>query len=266
VSILDNMSSESKNPINLDLSHLTNIELDEETNVNAYGYEDLSYITSEDMDTILDAVKSYDDACATPGALIKLMHFNVNHPENRNLIMNDKGDTCVFDGKNWKQIDKDTFHNLVVDRAFNIITNYYIRRRELYKLKNNLLRLQSELVKNFEMFKDEILEKFKIIANTSIEVTPLLCPNYPRKRTTQNITHDILNDNKYKKSIIDLYGNDNLNKYFSFKTRVLSIEVELNEDTLTKDDKDNLNLELIDINDKILEFEQSEKMMLEENA
>ena len=57
-----------------------------------------------------------------------------------------------------------------------------------------------------------------------------------------------------------------MNKYFSFKTRVLSIEVELNEDTLTKDDKDNLNLELIDINDKILEFEQSEKMMLEENA
>lgn len=256
------MSSESENPINLDLSHLTDIELDEETNVNAYGYEDLSYITSKDMDTILDAVKSYDDACATPGALIKLMHFNVNHPENRNLVMNQNGDTCVFDGSKWKQIDKDTFHNLVVDRAFNIVTNYYMRRRELYKLKNNVLRLQSELTRNFEMFKDEILDKFKIIANTNIEVNPLLCPNYPRKRTTQNINHDILNENKYKKTILDLYGNDNLQKYYSFRTRIIAIQVELSEDTLTKDDKDKLNTELIDLNDKILEFEQSEKLIL----
>ena len=38
--------------------------------------------------------------------------------------------------------------------------------------------------------------------------------------------------------------------------------VELSEDTLTKDDKDKLNTELIDLNDKILEFEQSEKLIL----
>ena len=42
------------------------------------------------MDKILDSVKSYDDACATPGELVKLIHFNVDHPENRNLVMNDK--------------------------------------------------------------------------------------------------------------------------------------------------------------------------------
>ena len=94
---------------------------------------------------ILDGVKSYDDACATPGELVKLIHFNVEHPENRNLVMNDDANTCIFDGKNWKVIDKDTFHNAVVDRAFNMITNYYERRRDLYKLKNNLLRVQYEL-------------------------------------------------------------------------------------------------------------------------
>ena len=61
----------------------------EHENINAYGEENLSYITGEDLDNIIDSVKSYEDAEKTPGKLIKLIHFDVNHPENRNLIMDD---------------------------------------------------------------------------------------------------------------------------------------------------------------------------------
>ena len=96
-----NSDSEDETPINMDLSHLPNIEnlIDERNDANAYGFENTSYITASDMDKILDSVKSYDDACATPGELVKLIHFNVDHPENRNLVMNDDKDTCIFDGK-----------------------------------------------------------------------------------------------------------------------------------------------------------------------
>jgi hypothetical protein len=249
--------------INLDLAHLKSITItDAEENVNPYGYEQLDYITSSDMDKILDNVKSYDDACATPGALIKHMHFNLDHPENRNVVMNDEGDTCIFDGEDWRVIDKETFHSLVVDRAFNIVTNYYIRRRELYKLKNGLLRSQYELLDKFKEYKEDIMEKYKTIGNTNITVKPLFCPNHPRKRNTQNIKCDSLNDNKYDESILDLYGNDNLDRYYSYKNRQIEIENELSDDNLNTDDKDILRNELIILMDKLVEFDEKEKELL----
>ena len=139
------------------------------------------------------------------------------------------------------------------------------KHKELFNLYSVTVKdiLQKNIDYNNEI--NNVLDQY--VAKYSEYINNPHTESYPTNFLVQLVTNIILiNDNKYKKSIIDLYGNDNLNKYFSFKTRVLNIEVELNEDTLTKDDKDNLNLELIDINDKILEFEQSEKMMLEENA
>lgn len=248
-----NSDSDDETPINMDLSHLPNIENinNERNDANAYGFENTSYITTSDMDRILDSVKSYDDACATPGELVKLIHFNVDHPENRNLVMNDDRDTCIFDGKDWRVIDKDTFHNAVVDRAFNMITNYYERRRELYKLKNNLLRVQYELMETNPDFRDEIASKYQIIGDTQISVSPILCPNHPKKPSDKDL--------KYEVTIFDIYGNnDNLKNYYRNKTRQSEVNQAL-EGNVTTEQKDKLNTELIELNSKIIEFEQLEK-------
>ena len=248
-----NSDSDDETPINMDLSHLPNIENinNERNDANAYGFENTSYITTSDMDRILDSVKSYDDACATPGELVKLIHFNVDHPENRNLVMNDNGDTCIFDGKNWRVIDKDTFHNAVVDRAFNMITNYYERRRELYKLKNNLLRIQYELLEINPDFRDEIASKYQIIGDTQISVSPILCPNHPKKPSDKDL--------KYEVTIFDIYGNDdNLKNYYRNKTRQSEVNQAL-EGNVTTEQKNKLNTELIELNSKIIEFEELEK-------
>ena len=221
----------------------------EHENINAYGEENLSYIKGEDLDNIIDSVKSYEDAEKTPGKLIKLIHFDVNHPENRNLIMDDDGKTCIYHGKGWKIINKETFHDLVVDRAFNIVNNYYTRRRELYKLKNNLLGIQSELAEKYKDYNKEIEEKYKIIIDTNIVVNPVLCPNHPKKPCKDDL--------QYEFTIFDLYGNNNLKNYFKNKIRIGEIKAKL-EENLCKDEKDNLNLELIELNDKIIDFEQKE--------
>tara|TARA_B100000963_G_scaffold212111_1_gene184843 strand:- start:894 stop:1652 length:759 start_codon:yes stop_codon:yes gene_type:complete len=251
-----NSDSDDETPINMDLSHLPNIEnlKDERNDANAYGFENTSYITATDMDKILDSVKSYDDACATPGELVKLIHFNVDHPENRNLVMNDNGDTCIFDGKDWRVIDKDTFHNAVVDRAFNMITNYYERRRELYKLKNNLLRVQYELLETNPNFRDEIASKIRKIEDTQILVSPILCPNHPKKPSDKDL--------KYEVTIFDIYGSgDNLKNYYNNKTRQLEISLIL-EGNINSEQKDKLNIELIELNSKIIEFEELEKKIV----
>ena len=251
------MSSDSdyETPINMDLSHLPNINnlTNENNSANAYGYENTDYITASDMDKILDGVKSYDDACATPGELVKLIHFNVDHPENRNLVMNDDANTCIFDGKNWKVIDKDTFHNAVVDRAFNMITNYYERRRDLYKLKNNLLRVQYEIFETNVDFKEEIASKYQRIGDTNISVKPVLCPNHPKKPSDKDL--------KYEVTIFDIYGNNSLKNYYNNKTRqgIITNQLECN---ITLEQKDKLNMELMNLTGKIIEFEEIEKTIV----
>ena len=246
--------SEDETPINIDLSHLPNINslVNENKDINAYGHENTDYITAHHMDLILDGVKSYDDACATPGELVKLIHFNADHPENRNLIMNDNGKTCIYDGEDWKIIDKDTFHNEVVDRAFNMITNYYMRRRDLYKLKNNLLRMRHDLFRDFDEFKDELLSKYQRVVDCNIEVRPILCPNHPKKPSDKDL--------KYEITIFDIYGNDNLRNYYNIKTRYKEIIDKL-EGNVTIAEKDELNIELMEVNSKMIEFEELEKSL-----
>ena len=168
-------------------------------------------------------------------------------------MMNDDANTCIFDGKNWKVIDKDTFHNAVVDRAFNMITNYYERRRDLYKLKNNLLRVQYEIFETNVDFKEEIASKYQRIGDTNISVIPVLCPNHPKKPSDKDL--------KYEVTIFDIYGNNSLKNYYNNKTRQIIINNQL-EGNVTSEQKDKLSMELMNLTGKIIEFEELEKTIL----
>ena len=125
--------------------------------INAFGREKLAYISNEDMDDIIDSVNSYDDACSTPSRLVKLIHFDPEHPENHNLkIKDDKA--YIYDGNEWIEREKNESINQLVDKAFNMIVNYYTRRKQLYIEKNSFIKEQ-KLDNEINLNLNDILKK-----------------------------------------------------------------------------------------------------------
>ena len=83
------------------------------SNPNNYGYENLDYITNEQMVEIIS--KKGDGVIK----MILLKHFNILHPENHNVIIN--GDNCtVYKNDNWVKINRDT---LIADLYYDGINS-----------------------------------------------------------------------------------------------------------------------------------------------
>ena len=82
-------------------------------NLNNYGYENLDYITDEQL---VEMISKRGDGVIK---MILLKHFNKLHPENHNVSMN--GDNCnVYKNDKWKKIDRDA---LVTDLYYDGINS-----------------------------------------------------------------------------------------------------------------------------------------------
>jgi hypothetical protein len=82
-------------------------------NPNNYGYENLDYITHEQ---IVDFISKKGDGVIK---MILLKHFNISQPENHNVIIN--GDICaVYKNDKWVKINRDT---LITDLYYDGINS-----------------------------------------------------------------------------------------------------------------------------------------------
>ena len=210
--------------------------------LNAFGAENLEYITNNDMDEIIDSVKSYDEACSTPSQLVRLIHFHPDHPENHNLKLKD-GSAYIYDGEKWDVRQKEESINILVDKAFNMIVSYYNRRKKLYREKNKIITKQKELYEQYPELKDEIYKKLRIVEEAPIVIEPIL---------SNNIDDDI----ELKDSIFGLYSNDFLQDYFDARNR----EIEL---TKSKENEEELKeirkkLDILDKKEEELIYSSSE--------
>ena len=204
--------------------------------INAFGREKLAYISNEDMDDIIDSVNSYDDACSTPSRLVKLIHFDPEHPENHNLkIKDDKA--YIYDGNEWIEREKNESINQLVDKAFNMIVNYYTRRKQLYIEKNSFIKEQGALLELFPDFKQEIEDKFKKIEEIPIVVNPIF---------------QQLEDIVQRDDIFYFYNNNSLFNYFELRNKYTNLK---------KEGKSS-HEELTKIYSEIKKFEQSEKEII----
>jgi hypothetical protein len=80
---------------------------------NNYGYENLDYITDEQL---VEMISKRGDGVIK---MILLKHFNNLHPENHNVIIN--GDNCtVYKNDKWKKINRDA---LVTDLYYDGINS-----------------------------------------------------------------------------------------------------------------------------------------------
>ena len=171
--------------------------------INAFGCEDLHYITNKDIDNIIDSVTSWDYACSTPPKLVKLIHFHPNFPQNHNLkLENDLA--FIYNGKQWEKRKKDEPIAEVVRKALSSIINYYNKREELQHEKKELISKEEELYKLYPNIRDDIVKKFKFISDIPVKL---------------NVSWDKLDEVDTKVESIFSYYKLNLEDYFDLKNR-----------------------------------------------
>ena len=116
--------------------------------INNYGQENLSYITSNYLNSLLK--KPYG---AIP-KLIKDIHFHPKHPENMNIKITNKklSYAKVWEDNKWSIKDKNEIINNMVDKGFNIIEEQY---------EENEAKLDCSKKQNYEDFQKKFSEKDK---------------------------------------------------------------------------------------------------------
>tara|TARA_B110000211_G_scaffold195755_1_gene224497 strand:- start:7378 stop:8064 length:687 start_codon:yes stop_codon:yes gene_type:complete len=117
----------------------------EDVQLNAFGEEHTDYISQTIMDKILDNVHSYNDACDSPSELVKQIYFHQDHPENHNIKLKDNR-ALIYDGTSWNTVSKSEYINVLINKSYNYIINYYNYRKTVYKLKNRIVYILREYV------------------------------------------------------------------------------------------------------------------------
>ena len=102
VNITNNINNNTNNNNTVNNNQMINNNTVSNSNINPnnYGYENLDYITDEQL---VEMISKRGDGVIK---MILLKHFNKLHPENHNVIIN--GDKCtVYKNDKWKNINRD---------------------------------------------------------------------------------------------------------------------------------------------------------------
>ena len=85
-------------------------------NIHPFGSEQTDYITNEKIEQIVSSEPLY----AIPN-ILKLIHFNPEHPENSNIYIPNKKESYVrtWDGNKWRLQKK---QQIITDMAYNALT------------------------------------------------------------------------------------------------------------------------------------------------
>ena len=125
--------------------------------VNNYGKENTDYLTAEKIDKLLD--RTYDSI----QDLIKMLHFNEEHPENHNVKITNKKEpfALVWNDPIWEIRKKKTVVKDMVDKGYVMIDTTY---DDINKSNKKYINFQS----NFE--DDSTTIKNKIESETELMI------------------------------------------------------------------------------------------------
>ena len=89
--------------------------------LKAFGNENLSYITGEFIQNLIR-----NNLFSAIPRLLKEIHFNPEHTENRNTLVPSRKDTLakIYNGDKWDFTTKDEVFEDMTDKAFNKLTEY----------------------------------------------------------------------------------------------------------------------------------------------
>ena len=191
----NNTNNITNNTTNMNNSHNTN-NTQNIININCYGKEDISYITNELLEKVVN----------NPGygipRLVELIHFNPEHPENNNVKLINKKEPYLdfFNGESWTTADKS-----------KVIGNLLMSKKELTDNYMDYFEGDEEKKKNFAEY-EKYSTAIEFFVNNFVFDDPLMKPSKRlMKKIYKHLEKDlyamILN---HRKHIKDLYVNDEL--------------------------------------------------------
>ena len=128
-------------------------------NINAYGKEDLSHITDKDYKILFKKCNSLIPA------LIELIHFNENKPENKNVFMSNIKSRYVnvYDGTQWNLMNKHELIDDIYDNKCIIIKDKFDDMKEL--LNKNIIELFNKFIDKHEtkIMKKNMADKIQLM-------------------------------------------------------------------------------------------------------
>jgi len=155
---ISNIETQIENQIENQIETQTNNSqtnyIQQNIHINSFGDENITHIKSRFLDKLIKAPFG-----AIP-RLIKAIHFNPKHPENRNIKITNKKERFanIYKNNKWILADKKTVIGDMIDKGFDIIDEHYNDNKNLtgYKEKN-FMRFKNQyednnknLMKNIE--------------------------------------------------------------------------------------------------------------------
>ena len=124
--------------------------------VNNYGKENTDYLTVEKIKKLLD--RPYDSV----QELIKMLHFDANHPENHNVKITNKKEpyALVWNDPIWELRKKKTVVKDLVDKGYMMIDGTH---DNIDETNNKFVKFQSNFEDDNTNIKDKIEEEAEIV-------------------------------------------------------------------------------------------------------
>ena len=124
--------------------------------VNNYGKENTDYLTFDKIKKLLD--RPYDSV----QELIKMLHFDSNHPENHNVKITNKKEpyALVWNNPIWELRKKKSVVKDLVDKGYMMIDTTY---DDINKPNKKYINFQNNYEDNSSNIKDKIEEESEIV-------------------------------------------------------------------------------------------------------
>ena len=152
----DKIIEELKNQIDLLLKNQgsnnvhNNITYNTSIVLNAFGSENISYITGEYIKGLINS-----GPMNSIPKLLEHIHFNPDHTENHNVKIPNKKQAYaeIFNGNNWEISDRKQTIEVMTDNAYNLLNTHYIGGNEYmnrfkHQYDNNDINLTKRLQKD----------------------------------------------------------------------------------------------------------------------
>mgnify|MGYP001598783660 CR=1 FL=1 len=168
--------------------------------MNAFGSENLDYITTKMLLKQIELCKDFTDITDTVKNFTQLIHAHPAHPENHNVLL--KGSNTafaeVFNGENFEQSNALQVEDKILEKVGKLI----LEKKEEYcdeqtkkeknipkQLENNLIKLEEAVDDNIqnELFRDSVSEASRNLTTYRNTVKGALISKKDDIQSTQNL-------------------------------------------------------------------------------
>lgn len=169
--------------------------------MNAFGKENLDYITTKMLVKQIELCKDFSDITETVKTFTQLIHAHPAHPENHNVLIkgNNSAFSEIFNGENMEQVNSTgvqdkilhTVGKLLLDKKSEYCEEQDKKEKKISKkIETKLMKLEEAVDDNInsELFKDNVAESSRNLTAYRNTIKGALVSNKDDIQQIQKIT------------------------------------------------------------------------------